>query len=70
MTGMGKDGANGMKSIYDAGGYTIAQDETSSIVYGMNKIAIEMNVVKEIVPLEKITKKIVEYIQGISNYAT
>ena len=70
MTGMGKDGANGMKGIYDAGGYTIAQDQTSSIVYGMNRTAIEMNVVKEIVPLEKITKKIVEYIQGISNYAT
>jgi two-component system, chemotaxis family, protein-glutamate methylesterase/glutaminase len=45
MTGMGRDGANGCRAIRNAGGYVLGQDETSSDVYGMNKVAfIEGNV--------------------------
>jgi two-component system chemotaxis response regulator CheB len=45
MTGMGRDGANGCKAIRDAGGYVLGQDESSSDVYGMNKVAmVEGNV--------------------------
>lgn len=66
MTGMGRDGADGLSNIYKSGGYTMAQDEYSSTIYGMNRVAIEMGVVKEIVPLDKITKKIVEYIHSLN----
>ncbi len=45
MTGMGRDGANGCRAIRAAGGYVLGQDETSSDVYGMNKVAfVEGNV--------------------------
>ncbi len=40
MTGMGRDGADGCKAIRAAGGYVLGQDETSSDVYGMNKVAL------------------------------
>jgi two-component system chemotaxis response regulator CheB len=54
MTGMGSDGAAGMKLIKDAGGATIAQDEKSSIVYGMPKVAIESGCIDKILPLDQI----------------
>jgi two-component system chemotaxis response regulator CheB len=62
MTGMGRDGATGLKNIRNAGGFTLAQDETTSVVYGMNRVAVEEGGVREIVPLGEITKKIVEHI--------
>ncbi|MBI4378182.1 MAG: chemotaxis response regulator protein-glutamate methylesterase [Nitrospinae bacterium] len=54
LTGMGSDGAKGMKAIKDAGGSTIAEDESTSVVFGMPKSAIEMGVVDEVMPLNKI----------------
>ena len=65
MTGMGSDGAVGIKHIRDLGGYTIAQDRESSVVYGMNRVAVEMDAIDEIVKLDKIVKKIVEYINSV-----
>ena len=62
MTGMGKDGADGIVRIKEAGGRTIAQNEESSIVYGMNRVAVEKGGIHDIVPLSEIAKKIVEYI--------
>ncbi|MFW5807584.1 MAG: protein-glutamate methylesterase/protein-glutamine glutaminase [Spirochaetota bacterium] len=62
MTGMGRDGASGITAIGKSGGYTIAQDESTSVVFGMNRVAIELGAIKNIVPLEEITKKIVEHI--------
>lgn len=59
LTGMGRDGTNGMKAIFDAGGYTIAQDEASSIVYGMPKSAVDSGVVKKSVPLYDISSFII-----------
>jgi two-component system chemotaxis response regulator CheB len=53
LTGMGKDGMNGMKKIYQQGGFTIAQDEESSVVYGMPKAAVESGAVKQTVPLRE-----------------
>jgi two-component system chemotaxis response regulator CheB len=60
MTGMGKDGSVATKNIHDEGGITIAQDEESSIVYGMNRHAIEIGGIDHVVPLGDITKKIIE----------
>lgn len=51
LTGMGSDGAQGMKRIRDAGGWTIAQDEVSCVVYGMPREAVRANAVEESVGL-------------------
>ena len=59
LTGMGRDGAVGMKAIKQFQGSTIAQNEKSCIVFGMPNAAIEMNVVDKVLPLEKIAEEIV-----------
>lgn len=60
LTGMGADGAQGMKEMHDAGSITIAQDEQSSVVWGMPGSAVELGGVDHIVPLEKIAGKMLE----------
>jgi two-component system chemotaxis response regulator CheB len=54
MTGMGDDGANGMKEMRDAGAATIAQDEASCVVFGMPHEAIKRGAVDKIMPLDEI----------------
>lgn len=54
LTGMGKDGAEGLYKIKQAGGYTIAQDENSSVVYGMPKAAAESGAARQVVALKQI----------------
>jgi len=54
MTGMGDDGARGLREMKEAGAYTIAQDEASCVVFGMPKEAIKLNAVDSILPLELI----------------
>ncbi len=54
MTGMGDDGAHGMKEMHDAGAITIAQDEASCVVFGMPNEAIKLGGVDKILPLGKI----------------
>ena len=61
LTGMGDDGMIGMKELFDNGAYTIAQDEASCVVFGMPKKAIEIGAVREILPLQKIAQRIVDY---------
>ena len=58
LTGMGQDGAEGMKSIHDQGGVTIAQNEESSIVFGMPRRAIELGAARYVLPLADIPKKL------------
>jgi two-component system chemotaxis response regulator CheB len=58
MTGMGKDGAKELGTILKAGGLTLGQDEVTSIVYGMPKVAWEMGHVMEQVPLSKMAERI------------
>jgi two-component system chemotaxis response regulator CheB len=52
LTGMGDDGAAGLKMIHDAGGTTLAQDEATSVVYGMPRVAAELGAVDRVVPLD------------------
>lgn len=59
MTGMGSDGCEGMKKIKAGGGYSIAQNEETSVVYGMPKAVVEAGLADEIQPLEDIAKAIV-----------
>lgn len=54
LTGMGRDGAQGLKSLRDAGIHTIAQDQATCAVYGMPKAAAQLNAAVEILPLPEI----------------
>jgi len=60
LTGMGRDGAKGMKKLRDAGASTIAQDEKSCVVYGMPRAAVELGGAESIVPLGKIAEKMAQ----------
>ena len=63
MTGMGCDGCEGMKKIKANGGYSIAQDEPSCVVYGMPKAVVDAGLADEIQPLTKIAEAIVEAVR-------
>jgi len=65
MTGMGRDGAQGIVAIKKKGGITIAQDKETSIIYGMPKAAAETGMVDYIVPLDKIADTIVMAVNRI-----
>ncbi|MBY0425803.1 MAG: chemotaxis protein CheB, partial [Cytophagales bacterium] len=59
LTGMGKDGTWGLSKIKEKGGFTIAQDEESSVVYGMPKAALESGAAKQVVSLKQMAGYIV-----------
>jgi two-component system chemotaxis response regulator CheB len=58
LTGMGDDGIAGMKDIRSAGGLTLAQDEKSSVVFGMPRVAIESGCIDKILPIDKMADEI------------
>lgn len=58
MTGMGDDGAKGLKEMHDAGAWTIGQDEDSCVVYGMPKEAVKLGAVDKVLPLKNIPEAI------------
>lgn len=60
MTGMGRDGSREIGTVYEEGGITIAQDEETSVVFGMPRVAIEHNYITRVEPLEKIAEVINE----------
>jgi two-component system chemotaxis response regulator CheB len=63
MTGMGSDGAAGMVKMRLAGAWTIAQDEETSLVYGMPKEAVKVGGVDHVVPLQKIPLAIAKLLE-------
>ena len=64
LTGMGDDGARGMLEMKEAGAITIAQDEATSVVFGMPKEAIKLNAVDKILPLECIAGAVLSACRG------
>ena len=64
LTGMGKDGAQGLLKIKNAGGHTIAQDEATSIVWGMPKEAIDLGATDKVLPLWGITEYVKRKLSG------
>ena len=51
---MGRDGAEGMRQLAEGGAFTVAQDEATSIVYGMPGAAVNLQAVREVLPLRAI----------------
>jgi len=64
MTGMGDDGARGLKEMHDMGARTVGQDEDSCVVYGMPKEAVKLGAVNKELPLDRIAYEIVAYGSG------
>ncbi|MGI4840178.1 MAG: protein-glutamate methylesterase/protein-glutamine glutaminase [Janthinobacterium lividum] len=60
MTGMGDDGARGLKEMYDAGAETFAQDEASCVVFGMPREAIKLGGVNQVVALDDIAARVLD----------
>ncbi|MBS4095306.1 MAG: chemotaxis-specific protein-glutamate methyltransferase CheB [Sulfuricella sp.] len=65
LTGMGSDGAKGIAAIRQAGGHTLGQDEASSVIYGMNKVAIDAGNVQDILPASRFAAEMCR-IAGVS----
>ncbi|MCB9799680.1 MAG: chemotaxis-specific protein-glutamate methyltransferase CheB [Candidatus Omnitrophica bacterium] len=63
LTGMGRDGAQGLRAIRDRSGYTIAQDQQSSIVFGMPKEAIQMGAAREVISMHKMADAVKSWLK-------
>jgi chemotaxis response regulator CheB len=64
---MGADGAKGLLAMHSQGAHTIAQDEKSSVIYGMPKEAVELGGVDEVLPLSQIAGAILTKISSSQN---
>jgi two-component system chemotaxis response regulator CheB len=67
LTGMGRDGADGMKAIKDQGGLTLAQSPETCVVFGMPKEAIEIGAVDKVVPIDKMGYEILNVLKIDAN---
>jgi two-component system chemotaxis response regulator CheB len=65
LTGMGSDGAKGLLNMKDAGARTIAEDESTAVVFGMPKEAIEIGAAEKIVPLHDIARTMINFAQQL-----
>jgi two-component system chemotaxis response regulator CheB len=64
LTGMGRDGARGLKEIRSRGGRTIAQDEPSCVVFGMPGEAVSLGAAEEVLPLEEIAPAVIRLVDA------
>ena len=64
LTGMGSDGAEGMKKIKKAGGYVIAESDETCVVYGMPKSVVEAGIADEILPVGQVADAIMKRVRN------
>ncbi len=69
LTGMGADGAQGMKALHSRGAFTIGQDERSCVVYGMPRACAEMGILDRTVPLDQVAGEIVKMVPKVTAHA-
>jgi two-component system, chemotaxis family, protein-glutamate methylesterase/glutaminase len=69
LTGMGQDGAAGLLALREAGAHTIAQDEKSSVIFGMPRVAIEMDGAVQVLPLRDIGRSVIAYLNSAPSVA-
>ena len=69
LTGMGRDGARGLKLMRDAGAYTVGQNQATSLVYGMPRVAFEEGAVVEQAPLEAVASRLANALVRLKNAA-
>ncbi|QTA85260.1 protein-glutamate methylesterase/protein-glutamine glutaminase [Desulfonema magnum] len=67
LTGMGADGAKGLLEMREKGSHTLVQDEKTCVVFGMPKEAIKLNAADEVVPLQNISRKIINALREQKN---
>jgi two-component system chemotaxis response regulator CheB len=60
MTGMGRDGADGVRAIKQAGGVTLVQDQATSVIYGMPRAAVETGCVDRVLPLDRLAEALAQ----------
>jgi two-component system chemotaxis response regulator CheB len=70
LTGMGGDGARGLQEMHEAGAYTLAQDEKTSVVWGMPGQAVKLGGVDEVVPLGEVATAILRLVDREHFYIT
>ena len=64
LTGMLNDGANGVRAVKRAGGFVIAQDQATSVIWGMPRAAIETGAVDLVLPLDKLASTFLSLLEG------
>jgi two-component system, chemotaxis family, protein-glutamate methylesterase/glutaminase len=64
MTGMGRDGADGLRELHRRGGRVIAQDKDSSVIYGMNREVVQNGSADEVVPVDAIARRIIDALRS------
>jgi two-component system, chemotaxis family, protein-glutamate methylesterase/glutaminase len=69
LTGLGRDGARGLKLMRDAGSYTVGQSQASALVYGMPRVAFEEGAVAEQAPVEAIAAKLAAALNRLKSAA-
>ena len=67
LTGMGRDGAQGLLRLREHGARTIAQDEASCVVYGMPKAAADIKAAVDILPLDHIALALIKHFKGFAD---
>jgi two-component system chemotaxis response regulator CheB len=69
LTGMGRDGAEGLLRMRQAGAHTLAQDEASCVVFGMPREAIALGAVNEVVPLQEMSQRVLAHLRSFGERA-